>query len=65
METQTQITQSPGKLNGMAVFFKKIGSKITSKITSLFEPEEVEVTFKVEGEKVSYTYTKVSHKQVA
>jgi hypothetical protein len=35
------------------------------KISSLFEPEEVEVTFKVEGKQTKYTYTKVSHKQVA
>jgi hypothetical protein len=58
METQTKYQ---GKLNGLALFFKKMGNKITS----LFEPEEVEVTFKVEGKKVSYTYTKVPHKQVA
>jgi hypothetical protein len=46
---------------GMIRFFKKIGSKIAG----LFEPEEVEVTFKTEGKKVSYTYTKVNQKQVA
>ena len=61
METQTEITRSQGKLNGIVIFFKKLGSKITG----LFEPEEVEVTFKVEGKKVSYTYIKVPHKQVA
>jgi hypothetical protein len=38
---------------------------IRKKISDLFEPEEVEVTFKQEGNKVSYTYTKVEHKQVA
>ena len=61
MKTQTEITPSKGISNGIAIFFKKLGSKIIS----LFEPEEVEVTFKVEGKKVSYTYTKVSQKQVA
>ena len=42
-------------------FLKKLGDKVVS----LFEPEEVEVTFKEEGKTKSYTYTKVSHKQVA
>lgn len=45
----------------IAVFFKGLGHKIVG----LFEPEEVEVTFKVEGNKTTYTYTKVSQKQVA
>lgn len=39
--------------------------KIISRISRLFEPEEVEVTFKVEGKNITYTYTKVEHKQVA
>ena len=47
--------------NGPVHFFKVLGSKIKG----LFQPEEVEVTFKVEGNKTSYTYTKVVHKQVA
>ena len=42
-------------------FLKKLGTKLAS----LFEPEEVEVTFKEEGNTNSYTYIKVSHKQVA
>ena len=49
------------KSNGAVHFFKTLGSKIRG----LFQPEEVEVTFKVEGNKTSYTYTKVAHKQVA
>ena len=53
--------QKPGKMNVVVLFFKKLGTKITG----LFEPEEVEVTFKVEGKNVNYTYTKVAHKQVA
>jgi len=60
MEAQTKITQNPEKYS-IGLFFKKLGSRIIS----LFEPEEVEVTFKVEGKKTSYTYTKVEHKQVA
>jgi hypothetical protein len=34
-------------------------------ISRLFDLEEVEVTFKQKGRKTSYTYTKVTHKQVA
>jgi hypothetical protein len=45
------------RLHGFDHFFKKLASKISS----LFKPEEVEVTFKKEGKKVSYTY-KVTHK---
>ena len=45
----------------MIVFIKKLGAKIAG----LFRPEEVEVTFKVDGKTIKYTYTKVEHKQVA
>ncbi len=61
MESKTEIAETTGKLDGLSLFLKKLGHRIIS----LFEPEEVEVTFKVEGKKVSYTYTKVEHKQVA
>jgi hypothetical protein len=61
MEIRSEREQNQGKLSTISLFFKKLGNKITG----LFEPEEVEVTFKVEGKKVSYTYTKVPHKQVA
>lgn len=45
---------------------KRLLKKVKEKIISLFEPEEVEVDFTVEGEKIRYTYTKVHHhKQVA
>ncbi len=39
--------------------------KISNKVATLFQPEEVEVTFKEEGNTKSYTYIKVPHKQVA
>lgn len=52
---------SAGKGSWFAVFFRSL----VHKVVSLFEPEEVEVTFKVEGNKTTYTYTKVSQKQVA
>ena len=45
--------------------FKRLVKTIAGKLYRLFEPEEVEVTFKVEGKNVTYTYTKVEHKQVA
>ncbi|MCW3123121.1 MAG: hypothetical protein JWQ38_2613 [Flavipsychrobacter sp.] len=43
----------------------RILKQLKEKITLLFEPEEVEITFNVNGRKGSYTYTKVSRKQVA
>lgn len=51
-------TERPGRFHS---FFRMIRTKIGA----LFTPEEVEVTFKREGNKVTYTYTKVDHKQVA
>ena len=46
------------KANKLIRFFKGLKNKISH----LFEPEEVEVTFRQEGGKITYTYTKVSHK---
>ena len=45
----------------MIIFFKQLGTRIAN----LFRPEEVEVTFKVEGKSVKYTYIKTEQKQVA
>ena len=40
--------------------------RLWARIAGLFEPEEVEVTFTQQGDKISYTYTKVQHhKQLA
>ena len=50
-----------GRSNGFVHFFRMLGDKIND----LFRPEEVEVTFKNDGKNMSYTYTKVTHKQVA
>ena len=47
--------------NVIVLFFKRF----VSKIVRLFEPEEVEVTFRVTGKTTSYTYTKIEEKQVA
>ncbi len=50
------------KPNILATFFKLLQKKASD----IFEPEEVEVTFEEDhGRIVRYTYTKVSHKQVA
>lgn len=49
----------------MTNIFIRFLKRIADKIAALFEPEEVEVTFKVKGKKTSYTYTKVVNKQVA
>lgn len=46
------------KVNKLARFLKGLKNKISH----LFEPEEVEVTFRRDGNKTTYTYTKVSHK---
>ena len=35
--------------------------KLKDRFITLFEPEEVEVTFDRDGESSSYTYTKVQH----
>ena len=43
--------------NGLIQFVKSL----TGKIANLFKPEEVEVEFKGEGNKMRYTY-KVTHK---
>ena len=43
----------------------RIFQKLSGMVVGLFEPEEVEVTFKEEGNKSSYTYTKVPQKQAA
>ncbi|MBX2904552.1 MAG: hypothetical protein KF744_00850 [Taibaiella sp.] len=45
--------------------FSRFFGKIARYVRHLFEPEEVEVTFHVEGKHVTYTYTKVEEKQVA
>lgn len=50
-----------GFRSGLTVFFRKL----LTRISNLFQPEEVEVTFKVEGKNITYTYTEVEHKQVA
>jgi hypothetical protein len=46
------------RANIFARFFKGL----VNRISHLFEPEEVEVTFRRDGNKITYTYTKVSHK---
>lgn len=53
--------QEPEKLNRLTGIFKKISNRLSE----LFRPEEVEVTFRKEGNTVRYTYTIVEHKRVA
>ena len=50
-----------GKQNVLKRFIKTLKGRISD----VFKPQEVEVTFKKEGKKVRYTYTKVSEKRVA
>ncbi len=62
MKPENQLSSSKqGRSNGFVHFFRSLSGKIND----LFKPEEVEVTFKNDGKNMSYTYTKVSHKQVA
>lgn len=54
--------RAEGKKQGaIRGFFRRFWTRLHD----LFEPEEVEVTFKSEGNRISYTYTKVAHKQIA
>lgn len=50
-----------GKPNTVSRIFKTIRTRISG----IFAPQEVEVTFKTDGKKVRYTYTKVSEQKVA
>ncbi len=63
MEWNVGVNEKPPvKIN----MIKRLLKKVKEKIVSLFEPEEVEINFTVDGEKIRYTYTKVHHhKQVA
>lgn len=64
MKTNYQNQEGPKNINGKSTA-QTLAKQIWNKISALFEPEEVEVTFKEEGRQISYTYTKVEHKQVA
>ena len=52
---------SQGRQNVLSRALKQL----VSKIRSFFEPQEVEVIFKVEGNKMRYTYTRVAERKVA
>ena len=45
--------------------WQKIVKELVSRIKSAFEPEEVEVTFRQEGNRMTYSYTKISRKKAA
>ena len=57
--------QNNSQVNGNLRGWRGVFKRFRAGIVSLFSPEEVEVTFKSVGNKVSYTYTKVEHKRVA
>jgi len=59
-ETKQKISKTD-KPNLVVRIFQRLGGMVVG----LFEPEEVEVTFKEEGDKSSYTYTKVHQKHAA
>jgi hypothetical protein len=52
---------APGKKS----FFLHFFPTLVQSIKNLFEPEEVEVTFKTDGDKTKYTYTVIDHHQHA
>lgn len=51
--------------NSKPLLISGLFKKLANRIYDLFKPEEVEVTFKVDGKNTTYTYTKVPQKQVA
>ena len=61
MKTGDRKYQNDKQSKGALSFFIWFGHKISD----IFKPEEVEVTFNGEGKNLTYTYTKVSQKQVA
>ncbi len=62
----TTTNVEPGQVPGKVSFLTMLFRKLQKKASGMFEPEEVEVTFEEDqGKIVRYTYTKVSHKQVA
>jgi hypothetical protein len=55
------VNQKPARQS----WFSAVASRIVRSVHDLFRPEEVEVTFKKEGDRVTYTYTRVQDKRVA
>ena len=63
METRIELKPKNNTIKSTGI--KSWLSKLSTGFRNLFKAEEVEVTFKVEGTKVRYTYTKVEEKKVA
>ncbi len=57
----TTVNQKPTRQS----WFSAVASRIACSVQNLFRPEEVEVTFKKEGDRITYTYTRVQDKRVA
>lgn len=57
----TTVNQKPARQS----WFSAFASRIARSVHNLFRPEEVEVTFKKEGGRITYTYTRVQDKRVA
>ncbi|GAA4462350.1 hypothetical protein GCM10023093_08770 [Nemorincola caseinilytica] len=62
MNTLTVIKKQPRPSSS---WLAATGKRLRKYINDLFRPEVVEVTFKMEGDSVTYTYTKVDEKKVA
>lgn len=65
MNTRSNIPISSLSSPAEGTTLSRFWGKIARYVRHLFEPEEVEVTFHVQGKHVTYTYTKVEEKQVA
>ena len=61
MHSLTVIKKQPASTSWLAA----AGKRFKKYLNDIFRPEVVEVTFKMDGDNVTYTYTKVEEKQVA
>ena len=59
------MTNAPKDKNGKKQWLTDSLKALGTKVKSLFEPEEVEVTFTKVGDQTRYSYTKVDHKHLA
>lgn len=62
MNTLTFIRKQPGSASS---WLTATGKRLKKYVNDLFRPEVVEVTFRMDGDNVTYTYTKVDEKKVA
>ena len=59
------LTNAPKDKPGKRFWLTDSLKTLSDKVKDLFKPEEVEVTFTREGDRTTYSYTKVDHKHLA